>query len=171
MNERIIAHFAEIFPSNDYSNRFIWREYLPHVFRLLGNTKRLDTEPRYKLCLSVGSCLQADGRIREAVSWLSECFWWQQSHFAEDHPDRLASQHALALAYQANGQAKEAVELLEHVVAVEKEMLADRLASQHALALAYRANGQAKEAVELLEHVVVVEKEVLAEDHPDRLML
>jgi hypothetical protein len=38
---------------------------------------------------------------------------------AEEHPDRLASQHALAGAYHADGQTKKAVELLEHVVAVK----------------------------------------------------
>ncbi len=73
---------------------------------------------------------------------------------AEDHPDRLASQHALAIAYKANGQVKEAVGLLKQVVAIREGMLAkdhpDRLASQHALAIAYKANGQVKEAVELL---------------------
>ncbi|KAK5699355.1 hypothetical protein LTS12_028461, partial [Elasticomyces elasticus] len=62
--------------------------------------------------------------------------------------------HELAIADEANGQVKEAVELPEHVVAVRKEVLADdhpsRLASQHVLAMAYQANGQIKEAVELL---------------------
>ncbi|MBE3043403.1 tetratricopeptide repeat protein, partial [Candidatus Bathyarchaeota archaeon] len=49
-------------------------------------------------------------------------------------------------AYQANGQVKEAIKLLENVVATEKETLAEthpsRLASQHQLAGAYQANGQ-----------------------------
>jgi hypothetical protein len=40
-------------------------------------------------------------------------------------PDLLASQHALAGAYRANGQVKKAVELLEHVVAVEGQVLAE----------------------------------------------
>ena len=40
----------------------------------------------------------------------------EETTLAEKHPDRLASQHALARAYQANGQVKEAVALLEHVV-------------------------------------------------------
>ena len=68
---------------------------------------------------------------------------------------------------------KKAVELLEHVVAIEKEVLAEdhpsRLASQHALAGAYEANGQVSKAVELLEHVVAIQEQVLAGDHPDRL--
>jgi hypothetical protein len=42
----------------------------------------------------------------------------QESTVAEEHPSWLASQHELARAYRANGQIKQAVELLEHVVAV-----------------------------------------------------
>ena len=51
----------------------------------------------------------------------------------EDHPDRLASQHELAGAYRADRQVKEAVKLLEQVVAIREKMLKedhpDRLAS------------------------------------------
>jgi hypothetical protein len=35
------------------------------------------------------------------------------------------SQHGLAEAYQANGQVKEAVKLLEHVVTIEAGVLAE----------------------------------------------
>jgi tetratricopeptide (TPR) repeat protein len=44
---------------------------------------------------------------------------------AEDHPDRLASQHALARTYEANGQVKEAIALLEQVVVIEARTLAE----------------------------------------------
>ena len=75
--------------------------------------------------------------------------------------------------YQANRQVKEAIKLLERIIAIEAEVLAEdhpsRLASQHELARAYQANGQVKEAVKLLERVVAIRREVLAEDHPDRL--
>ena len=158
--EKVITHLARIFPSDDWRNRSIWREYFPHALQVLRNTKALDIKERYDLCMAVGKCLQTDRRVGEAVVWLRECFLWRQGHFAEDHPDRLASQHALAGAYQANGQVKEAVQLLEQVVAIEKEVLAEdhpgRLASQHALAGAYHANGQVKEAVQLLEQVVAI---------------
>ena len=67
----------------------------------------------------------------------------------------MASQHALAGAYQANGQVKEAVSLLQQVVQIKEQILAEdhpsRLASQYALAGAYQANRQVKEAVSLLE--------------------
>ncbi|KJZ69480.1 hypothetical protein HIM_11122 [Hirsutella minnesotensis 3608] len=75
--------------------------------------------------------------------------------------------------YRANGQVKEAVAMLEHVVAVRERTLSEehpsRLASQHVLASAYEANGQVKEAVEMLGHVVAVHGRTLSEEHPDRL--
>lgn len=43
---------------------------------------------------------------------------------AESDPDRLAPEHELERACQSNRQIKEAIELLEHVVAVEAEILA-----------------------------------------------
>lgn len=91
----------------------------------------------------------------------------------EEHPERLASQHKLAGAYQADGQLSKEVQLLEHVVAVQEKAQAedhpDRLASQHELAMAYEAYGQVGKAIQLLEHVVTVEAMVLVEEHPSRL--
>lgn len=61
-----------------------------------------------------------------------------QERLAEDHPSRVASQHALASAYQANGQIAQAVELLKHVVAIKQRMLRvddlSRIASEDNLA-------------------------------------
>jgi tetratricopeptide (TPR) repeat protein len=171
-------HLTTIFPTDDYTNREIWRAYLPHVTRVEAGWASVNAdlsgsvEERSKLCLQVGECLRVDGRTKEALHWLTKCFSIR-SKLAEDHPDRLASQHALAGAYRVNGQVKEAVTLLQHVVKVKADVLAedhpDRLVSQHELAGAYQANGQVKEAVTLLQHVVEVSKDSLAEDHPHRL--
>jgi tetratricopeptide (TPR) repeat protein len=113
------------------------------------------------------------GRVKEAVSLLEEVVKIQEQTLAAEHPHRLASQHELAAAYQANGQVKEAVSLLEEVVKIEEQILAaehpHRLASQHELARAYLANGQVKEAVSLLEEVVKIREQTLAAEHPDRL--
>jgi len=60
---------------------------------------------------------------------------------AEEHPDRLASQHALAIAYEADGQVGKVMELLEHVIVVDVRVLRDdhpsRLISQNALTAMY----------------------------------
>ncbi|KAL1900547.1 hypothetical protein Sste5346_002270 [Sporothrix stenoceras] len=112
----------------------------------------------------------ANGQIQEAVDLLEHVVKVKEK-LAEDHPDRLTSQHALAWAYHANGQIPKAVDLLEHVVKVREKLAEDhphRLASQHELAVVYRTSGHIQEAVNLLEHVVKVQ-EKLAEDHPHRL--
>ena len=83
----------------------------------------------------------------------------------------MASQHQLAVAYQANRQIQKAVQLLEHVVKIWETRTSEdhpsRLASQHELARAYQANGQIQKAVQLLEHVVKIKETTLSEDHPD----
>jgi tetratricopeptide (TPR) repeat protein len=113
------------------------------------------------------------GDARRAAALLEHVVKVRETTLAETHPSRLASQHALAGAYDANGQTEEAVALLEHVVKVRETTLGEthpsRLASQYALALTYDANGQTEEAVALLEHVVKVEGTTLAETHPSRL--
>ena len=121
-----------------------------------------------------GRCLRNFGDTKQATKMLEYVVQIREK-LAEDHPDRLASHHALALAYQADGNIEKAIELLEYVVKINKErkLAKDhphRLASQHALAIAYYANGQIEEAIELLEHIVTVgERGELAKDHPSRL--
>jgi tetratricopeptide (TPR) repeat protein len=169
---RALQHLSNIFPSDEHTNREVWREYIPHVARI-GDVKVGEhVDIRGELCLQVGRCLQVDGRIRDAVGWLEKSRDLRAG-LTEDNPDRLNSQHSLAVAYQANGQVKDAVWLMEHVVAIQERVLAedhpDRLTSQAVLASAYQANGQVKDAVRLMEHVVAIRERVLAEDHPYRL--
>ena len=156
--EEATQHLAAIFPTDDYTNRERWGQYLPHTFRILKQLQKLDTKEKSDLYFQVGRCLRVDGRIREAVKHLEEACQWSDNHFPEEHPDRLASQHALARAYLADGQIKRAIELHEHIVAAREKTLAedhsDRLTSQHTLASAYLADGQIKSAIELLENIV-----------------
>jgi tetratricopeptide (TPR) repeat protein len=171
--EKAIRHLSTVFPYAEYANRPICREFLIHALRLLERPQGRGVKERYALCLKIGQCLYEEGRIRESVEWFEESCRWSDKNLAEDHANRLSSQHELAKAYQADGQIKKAVELLEHVVAIRTGILAEehrnRLASQHELARAYQADGQIKKAIELLEHVVAVESRIHAEEHPDRL--
>jgi hypothetical protein len=89
--EKAIRHLAIVFPSDDYANRNLWREYLPHALRALQASERRDMEEKYDLYMWVGRCLQADGRIKDAVKCFEESYRWRKGHFPEDHSDRLAS--------------------------------------------------------------------------------
>ncbi|KAH7201447.1 hypothetical protein DER44DRAFT_900082 [Fusarium oxysporum] len=172
--EATIARLKEVFPTDDWENRDLWRQYLPHAIKLLSPFENDWSEELCWLGYWVCRCLLMDGRVTEAVELLKHVVTARETMLVENHPSRLASQHALAMAYRDNGQIAEAVELLEHVVTVKETILAEnhpsRLASQHALAVAYRANGQITEAVELLKHVVAVKNTTLAENHPSRLV-
>jgi tetratricopeptide (TPR) repeat protein len=169
---RALDHLANIFPTSEHKDRDIWREYIPHAARLRDFKSSENANTRGRLYRRVGRCLQVDGRIRDAVGWLEESLDLRKG-LSEDHLDRLSSQYSLAMVYQADGQVQEALQLLEHVVAIGVRVLAeehpDRLSSQLELARAYHANGQVQKAIKLLEHVVAIEARVLEDDHPDRL--
>ncbi|EXA29857.1 hypothetical protein FOVG_18692 [Fusarium oxysporum f. sp. pisi HDV247] len=172
-SQAAIARLEEVFPTDEWENRDLWRQYLPHAIKLLGCAEDDWSKELCKLGYWAGRCLLVDGRVTEAEKLLEHVVTIRETTLAENHPDRLASQHVLSMAYQANGQIKEAVKLIEHVVAVRNTTLAenhpDRLTSQHVLAIAYEANGQIEEAVKLIEHVVAVRYTTLAESHPSRL--
>ncbi|KAF4338143.1 ankyrin 3 [Fusarium beomiforme] len=172
VRQTTLTRLAEVFPTDDWKNRDMWRQYLPHALRLLGTAGCMENEGGRELGLSVGQCLLVDGRMMEAVSALEPVVETRE-RIQEDHPDRLASEHELARAYLEDGQTKKAVEMLEHVVEIRERILAEdhahRLASEHELARAYLADGQTKKAVDMLEHVVQIRERISAEDHPHRL--
>ncbi|KAF5610782.1 hypothetical protein F25303_14521, partial [Fusarium sp. NRRL 25303] len=113
-SDAAIKRLREVFPTDDWENRDLWRQYLTHAIKLL---RCADDEWSGELCelgFWVGRCLLVDGRVTEAVKLLEHVVKVQETILAENHPNRLASQHELAGVYEANGQIAEAVELLEH---------------------------------------------------------
>jgi tetratricopeptide (TPR) repeat protein len=166
--ENGIRHLANVFPRADYDNKLKWSSFLPHALRLLEDKQDSSAEQRSQLCLLVGGALHHDWRFQEAVRWLEESCE-QRKELDESDSKRLESQLMLGIAYERNGQVKYAVELLEHVVAIQTKVRAedclDLLESQHHLAGSYKDNNQIKQAIELLEHVVAINARTLTKDH------
>ncbi|KAL2886088.1 Nephrocystin-3 [Ceratocystis lukuohia] len=165
----VFDHMASIFPSDEWENRFLWRQYLPHALRVLGN-KEASGESVTELEFKVGLCLCTDGNFRSAVELFEHVVNVREA-LAADDPSRLVSQHELARAYLNDGQIKKAISMFEHVVDVNEALATDhphRLAYQHGLARAYLGDGQIKKAISMFEHVMNV-NEALATDHPHRL--
>lgn len=134
----------------------------------------------------------ADGIQRDVLAHLTELFstdQWENSELRQQYlPHALKiigirkgvdDEGVCQLEFQAgrcllaDGRTQEAVELLEHVVGIHKEILVEtdpyRLTSQHYLAQAYLDDRWVKEAITLLEYVVGIYEETLPEDHSDRL--
>ncbi|KAF2452243.1 P-loop containing nucleoside triphosphate hydrolase protein, partial [Lineolata rhizophorae] len=123
--EKALQHVTQCFPSDDYANRTVWRAYMPHALYLLKSVQTDNKEIRSKLSLLVGRCLRVDGRIKEAAAWLEDSRRWKTSELQENDTNRLLTEHILAMAYQADGRVKQAVTLLEHVVAVQEKVLVE----------------------------------------------
>ena len=145
---------------------------MDHLFTHFG-LDRSTADPRWLAVYDLtAQNLQNYGNVKEAMSLLEQVVKIQEQTLAEDHPDRLASQHALAGAYEANGQVKEAVSLLEQVVKIREQTLAEdhpsRLASQHQLAIFYWELGHHNASVHMMQQVVEIRQRALDEHHPRR---
>ena len=154
---RTISHLAATFPSDSWENRKLWRQYTPHAIRALQNTEEMASSERAKLCMSLGLCLRADGRVQESLGYVTECVSWRNQVLPETHFDRLQAQYHLATGYVWSGQDEEARMILENVVAIRNRLLSEhdpyRVQPQVTLARVYLRNGQVRRSIELLESV------------------
>lgn len=169
---RLVKYLNGVFPSNEYENRDLWREYFPHVLALLQANAESQVKEVYTLCVKVGLCLVVDGRYREAIFWLEVSFSWCSHNLPEEDSDRRLSQHVLALALLDNGEITRAIELLQVLVKAQNTLAErdpERLISQHVLARAYLDNDQADEAIEMLQSITTIQEELFEDHHPDRL--
>jgi tetratricopeptide (TPR) repeat protein len=116
------------------------------------------------------------GLPRQAIHLLQQVVEVRKESLGPDrreYPDQLASQHALAGAYEANRQVKEAVALLKEVVQIRSQSLAadhpDRLASQLNFAVCLWEVEERERAYHLMSQVVDHYKQKFDDDHPARL--
>jgi serine/threonine protein kinase/tetratricopeptide (TPR) repeat protein len=97
----------------------------------------------------------------------------RKAELGHRHPDTLASQNNLALAYHAAGQLDRAVALFERTMADRIATLGpqhrDTLSTQNSLALALRALGRLDQAIALYERTLATQAAELGPDHLDTL--
>ncbi|KAI1277759.1 hypothetical protein F5Y07DRAFT_398312 [Xylaria sp. FL0933] len=167
-----VAHMAGIFPDGAWENQKRWREYIPHAVKVLQWKQYSQTYETFHLYHQVGVCLSREWRVTEGIKYCELAYEWMRHHLAEYDPKLRESKHMLAIAYMKNGNFPRAIELLEHVVEIEKRLdMADlkRVESQHELAAAYLMNKQTEMAIQLLKHIVETEA-VLPETDSSRLI-
>ncbi|KAN0087289.1 hypothetical protein V8E54_000977 [Elaphomyces granulatus] len=165
---------TDIFPSDAYENRILWREYLPHaLFVLQSKEFQHDTRDREDLVQKVARCLYSDGRYHEAGVLFKEDFEKKKKSLKNDDEKMLDSMSWMASAYRDQGRWTEAEELGVHVVETRKTVLGPEhlstLTSMHNLAATYQHQGRWTEAEKLRVQVMETFKTVLGPEHPDTL--
>ncbi len=119
---------------------------------------------------TVGDTYLGVGEYERAIAFLQRAATLRKQHLGADHPDTLATQHNLALAYREAGQYAEAITLFEQVRdAFGKTPGADRqetLSTLDNLAGTYLHAGKIPEAIALYERVRDARVKAVGADHP-----
>ncbi len=173
--EEAVSRLLEIFPSQNHSNRNMWRKMLPHVrYVLASGVVRQGSEARVQLAWKYAMALYTDGYYDEAEIWFQEILETWMTTIGQDHPSTLSSMANLASTYRHQGRWKEAEELEVQVVVTRRKVLGeehpDTLLSLGNLASTYRNQGRWKEAEELEVQVMMARRKVLGEEHSDTLL-
>lgn len=69
-SDTVIARLRQVFPTDNWENRDLWRQYLPHAIKLLRCANDEWSEELRELGFWVGRCLLVDRRVTEAVKLL-----------------------------------------------------------------------------------------------------
>jgi tetratricopeptide (TPR) repeat protein len=153
---KVTNHLAGICPWDFQIQLYLWRDYMPHIFRILDQTNgKYCTNDRFALVGFVGRYLLVDRRVKKAATYLEEACQWRTKDFPEDSH---FLEHDLACAYLDDRRLKEVIKIFEHVMAVRKNLWGEeersRLLTEYELARAYFHDDRIKEEIPILEHVV-----------------
>jgi tetratricopeptide (TPR) repeat protein len=148
--------------NGQYEKAVLVLEHLIFTFKATSLDQQWILSSRFEL----NRAYNAIGLSREAVELLREVLRALKSAEGKEAiHDRLRAQHALAIAYIANKQTKDAIKLLEDAVGTYETMLdeahPDRITAQHELARAYKSDGQSDKSLALLKHIVAIQERTL----------
>jgi tetratricopeptide (TPR) repeat protein len=162
-------------------DRVAVRDIPEQVTALLDNLAGSAGEPDEELAqvllrlrfLALTHLIELDDNVPQAVALADPLTADFERILGPDHPGTLRSRDSLAAAYQAAGQADEAIPLFERTLAARERLLGpdhpDTATSRDHLAAAYQAVGRADEAIPLHERALAACEPLLGPDHPDML--
>ncbi|BAE57784.1 unnamed protein product [Aspergillus oryzae RIB40] len=159
-----------VFPTEDHTNRKLWRQYLPHAVALISQREFLEQQKVYATFLEkVGMCLYRDGRYGEAEDPVLRAMDINVQILGREHTSTLDSMARLAWIHMKQGRWKDAEQLQVHVLAASKRVLGpkhlDTLASMNDLACTYHEQGRQEESENLQIQALAALKETLGLEH------
>ncbi|KAB8211568.1 hypothetical protein BDV34DRAFT_219523 [Aspergillus parasiticus] len=172
--QRVADRMDIVFPNAHYTNRGLWREYLPHALALVYDDEFIVQQEQYSILVEkIADCLDSDGKYHEAEALYKTLIRINQDRDGIEHTTTLTSMAKLALIYWHQGRWSEAEQLNIQVLERRKTVLGAQhpytLASINNLASIYYDQGRLKEAENLIVEVVETMKIVLGTEHPNTL--
>ncbi|KAF7173406.1 hypothetical protein CNMCM6106_007488 [Aspergillus hiratsukae] len=150
--QRVADRIQEVFPDNHYTNRGVWREYLPHALALVQGNEFI-IKQNVDLVERIADCLASDGRYQEAEVLYKKLMEINQERNVPGHSSTLTSMANLASTYRYQGRWNEAEKLEVQVMETSKTVLGaehpDTLTSMANLASTYWNQGRWNEAEKL----------------------
>lgn len=115
---------AEVFPDSNYTDRGLWRQYLPHALSLVHEDEFRQRRKDYSdLLENMADFLRSDGSYREAELLYTDLMRWRTEKDGHRHPDTLASMANLTSTYLNQGRWTEAEALGVQVLETSKTVL------------------------------------------------
>ncbi|KAB8220063.1 hypothetical protein BDV33DRAFT_191451 [Aspergillus novoparasiticus] len=172
--QRVADRMDMVFPNAHYTNRELWREYLPHALVLVYDDEFIVQQEQYSILVEkIADCLNSDGKYHEAEALYKTLIRINQERDGIQHATTLISMGKLASTYCSRGQLHEAEMLNIQVMETMKIVLGPEhpstLASMVNLASTYWHQRRLKEAENLIVQVVETMQIVLGTEHPDTL--
>ncbi|KAL2819200.1 P-loop containing nucleoside triphosphate hydrolase protein [Aspergillus granulosus] len=169
--QRVADHIQEVFPDDYYTNRGIWRDYLPHALTIVREDEINIKEGHHiTLIHNIAACLSSDGRYYEAEPLYRELLGWNQETHGRKHPSTLTSMANLASTYWNQGRWNEAEKLDVQVMETRKTVLGaehpDTLTSMNNLAHTWHSQQKIHNALALMGESAMLRKRVLGSSHP-----
>ncbi|KAF7128382.1 hypothetical protein CNMCM5793_003112 [Aspergillus hiratsukae] len=172
--QRAADQMRKVFPDDDYTNRELWRAYLPHALSLVYQDEfSTQWEEYMDLIENIADCLYSDGRYHEAEMLYTNLIRIKREKYGPEDPSTLTSMADLAVTYSMQGWSEEAEKLQVQVMEVSKTVLGAEhphtLTSMGNLASFYAGQGRHDEAEKLELEVLELEKSTLGAEHPSTL--
>lgn len=173
--DKAVIHMSSLLAEPRPSQPASWRLFLPHGLRLLGQCQTCPLIQHVYLRLEVSKLLQHEWRFKEALQYCLEAADCAKEHVVEDCQLRLKMERMLVTAHLCNGRINEAMDILEHVISLQKRTLAEdnhgQLISEGQLAFDCLKVGRFSKTNDIIEYVASIRKQTLGEDDYDRQRL
>ncbi|KAL3435108.1 purine and uridine phosphorylase [Aspergillus tetrazonus] len=118
--QKVADRIQEVFPDDNYTNRTLWRKYLPHVQALMQEDEFIKQQKQHtNLIQNTADCLASDGRYFEAKSLYKEL----ETVLGAEHLDTLTSMANLASTWKSQSRLTDALTLIDECCKLRNKVL------------------------------------------------